>query len=403
MASPGDEARDAAQRAQEEAARAREDARHQASRAREEAMRARDEAHRIRDQARADAHRAREEAVRLRDEARKLERRLREDERRARGSTARDATPDPDDPVTGRGSGAWMEQQFTIDGVRDVSLDQTAGNLTVRMCEEGGSPGVVATNNKGAPELEVRREGDRLIVEVHMSKGWLFRRKQGPTTVVRLWEGLSNVKVNLGYGEVHVRDVVCDTLRIDVGAGATTTFATVCNLRADVSAGKLTVNGHRGLASCHSGTGDVLLDIAEVAPGDYSVDVGMGRAEVRLPEGAEVNVKTSSGIGKARSEFPSAPDTAASRLKMNTGIGEVVVRAREHVAAPAGPSRPAPSAKPQRPSRPGTVRRFEAEEMRVLQMLEQGRISSQDAADLIAALQGAAPPVENEGPGGEAS
>jgi hypothetical protein len=42
------------------------------------------------------------------------------------------------------------------------------------------------------------------------------------------------------------------------------------------------------------------------------------------------------------------------------------------------------------------VRRREAEELRVLQLLEQGRISSQEAADLIAALQGAAPPVAED-------
>ena len=66
------------------------------------------------------------------------------------------------------------------------------------------------------------------------------------------------------------------------------------------------------------------------------------------------------------------------------------------ICASSGHSRRGPLGSRLCGSRPGTVRRFEAEELRVLQMLEQGRISSQDAADLIAALQGAAPPVTGE-------
>jgi hypothetical protein len=38
----------------------------------------------------------------------------------------------------------------------------------------------------------------------------------------------------------------------------------------------------------------------------------------------------------------------------------------------------------------------EAEEVRVLQLLEQGRITSQEAAELIAALQGVAPPAPED-------
>jgi len=272
-------------------------------------------------------------------------------------------------------------------------VDQTAGNLTVRMCTPEETPGVVTTSPKGPPQLNVHREGDRLVVEIPMSKGWLFRRKQGATTVVRLWPGLADVRVNVGYGEAQIRDIACETIKLDVGAGTITGYATAGALHADVGAGKMTLNAHRGLASCSTGTGDVMLDIAEVVPGDYKVDVGMGRAEVRLPAGSDIHVKVASGIGKARNEYPSGPESAPSRMKLNTGIGEVIVKTRSEATAE---PRPAGTAKPQRPSRPGTVRRFEAEELRVLQMLEQGRISSQDAADLIAALQGAAPPVTGD-------
>lgn len=351
------------------------------------------------ERAQSEARQARETADRLRNEARELERKLREQARSARHGARRphgqwgpEATArDGGEPASG--ASARTEQSFSIEGVRNVSVDQTAGNLTVQMCTPDEMPGVVTTAAKGPPQLEVRREGDRLVIEVPMAKGWLFRRKQGPTTVVRLWPGLSNVRINVGYGEAQIRDVICETMKLDVGAGMITGYATAGDVHADVGAGKLTLNAHRGLASCSTGTGDVMLDIAEVVPGDYKVDVGMGRAEVRLPAGAQIHVKTASGIGKSRNEYPGGPESSPSRLKLNTGIGEVIVKTRSGATAE---PRPAGTAKPQRPSRPGTVRRFEAEELRVLQMLEQGRISSQDAADLIAALQGAAPPVTGD-------
>jgi hypothetical protein len=55
----------------------------------------------------------------------------------------------------------------------------------------------------------------------------------------------------------------------------------------------------------------VLLDIAELATGEYKVDVGLGRAEVR-PAGGEVAIKASSGLGKTRVEYPSAPNRRRS-------------------------------------------------------------------------------------------
>jgi hypothetical protein len=262
----------------------------------------------------------------------------------------------------------------------------------VRPCQEGETPGLVSTANKATPEISSHREGDRLVIEVKMAKGWLFRRRQGATTVVRLGtDPLEQLRIDNGYGETEVHALEAKDMRVNVGAGQIQCILTRGSLDLNVGAGKVSVLSHAGLARCDSGTGDVLLDIAELAEGEYKVDVGLGRAEVRLPAGGQVHIKASSGIGKARIDYPSAAEGAAIRLKLNSGIGECVVKTRDAAAA-AEPVKPAGQPRPQRPGRSGaTSRRREAEEMRVLQMLEQGKITPQDAADLIAALQGAAP------------
>jgi hypothetical protein len=127
------------------------------------------------------------------------------------------------------------------------------------------------------------------------------------------------------------------------------------------------------------------MDIAQAVPGEYRGNVGMGRIEVRLPPGHEAWIRASSGIGKSRIDYPQGPETSSIKVRVETGIGEASVKER---LAATGDVPPGVS-KPQRSVRTAASRRREAEEMRVLQLLEQGRITSAEAADLIAALHGA--------------
>jgi hypothetical protein len=355
-------------------------------RALEEAKRAREDAERLREEAR----RAREEARRLRDEARRASREASREERHRPDRPTPPGRPGDD---SGESSGIRSEHRFALDGIRHVVVDTTAGKVTVRRCTQEETPGAVSVGSKTAPGLEVRREGDRLVIEVKLVKGWLFRRRQGATTVVRL-DGtpLESLRLDNGYGETELNGVAAEEIRVNVGAGSVQCIQTRGHLDVNVGAGKVSVLAHSGLARADSGTGDVLLDIAEVAPGDYRVDVGLGRGEVRFPAGAAINIRASSGIGKTRSEYPSSGEDAPTRLKINSGIGEVIVRAREGAAEASPGVTPAGQPRPQRGARAASERRREAEELRVLQLLEQGKISPQDAADLIAALRGSAPP-----------
>lgn len=298
--------------------------------------------------------------------------------------------------------GIRTEEQFSLDGVRRVQIEQTAGKLTVRPCAEGEAPGVVASGSKSAPRLEVRRDGDRLVVEVRMLKGWLFRRQQGATTLVRLAPGLESVRVEVGFGDVLVRDLQAGRVDIDVGAGEIRTVRLDSDLKVDVGAGKVSVMEHRGPARGNTGTGDLVIDIAEAVTGEYQADTGIGRAEVRLPPGCQVTAKLSSGLGRSRNEYPSGGEGPKVEVKLNTGVGEAVLKVRDPRPATAEGEIPGSTAKPQRPGRAAPAMRWrEAEQLRVLQMLEQGKVTAQEAADLIAALQGASPIPEGEGEDGD--
>ena len=369
------------------------------------------------DRALEDARRAREEAERLREEAKRARddaRKAREEVRRARDE-ARRASRGPGRPPgshRGPGNGGFgaqlhafiddkpgdpasrIEQAFNMEGITSVHLNSTAGKLVVRLCTPDETPSVIAIGNKTPPTLEVKREGNHLHIEVKLAKGWPFRRRQGANTVVRLAQrDLATLRIENGYGETEVNGVAAEELRVSVGAGSVQCIQTSGSLDINVGAGKIAALAHSGLARADSGTGDVVLDVAEVVPGEYKVDVGLGRAEVRLPEGAQVHIRASSGMGKTKVEFPNAAEDAPVLLRLNSGIGEVVVKSRDAKSAPAEGVRPGGSQRPQRGSRQAAERRLESEELRVLQMLEQGKISPQDAADLIAALRGASAPA----------
>jgi DUF4097 and DUF4098 domain-containing protein YvlB len=378
-------ARNEARRAQEEAERLRKEAERLRDQANADSSSARDAAQRLRDEAREAARMARDEANRLRREARELEHRLRDTHREvvreARGSRQQQDAYQDDKP-------------FSLDGITTVSIDQTAGNLTVRFAQADEQPGIAISSTRGTPKVEVTRSGAELRIEIEQKTGWIFRRKQGISALVRLAPGLEHIDASIGYGDLEVRDLAAGSMKLSTGAGKIVGYSTSGDVKADVGAGRINLNVHRGLATAHTGTGDVTLDIAEVVAGKYDVECGIGRIEVRLPAGAPIYVQTSTGMGKTTNRFGGSPDEhAPSRLRANTGIGELVVRTRDETAATPRPETPARN----RPGRPPAARRHEVEELRILQLLEQGRISSQEAAELIAALQGAAPPLPEDG------
>src|SRR5690606_6784457 len=157
-------------------------------RALDDARRAREEAERLREdakRAREDAKRAREDARRMREAAREAERANRHGPKRPRPPHGPPGLPMvPADP-----NGPRVEQPFTMDGVQRVHLNNTAGKLVVRLCAPEENPGVIAIGNKTPPTVEIKQNGDELHIDIKLSKGWLFRRRQGANCVVRLRAG----------------------------------------------------------------------------------------------------------------------------------------------------------------------------------------------------------------------
>jgi hypothetical protein len=342
---------------------------------------------------REEARRAREEAQRLRDEARDLGRRLRDEaraQRHGRGHGQASGGSGEDEP-----GGVETTEPLDLAGVRHLVIELAAGRLTVRDCVADEEPAVTASSSKTPPRLSVHREGDRLTIAVRQAPGWLFRRRSGATTVVRFRAKLASLRVNVSYGEIQLRDLDAATMDLDMGAGSISAYSCRGSLKANVGAGRISLHDHAGLARCETGTGDIQADIAEAESGEYRANAGMGRAEFSFPPGLALHARANSGIGRSKVEYPDGGEDAPVQVRVEAGIGEVGVKERRGDREPARP--PAPAARSAAGTGPQRARRREAEEIRVLQMLEQGRISSQEAAELLAALQGAPSPTEGDG------
>jgi hypothetical protein len=210
---------------------------------------------------------------------------------------------------------------------------------------------------------------------------------------------MDSLRIELGAGDINIREIAAGKIRVQTGAGQLQAIGLRGDLEAQIGAGKVAVYSHSGTANCHSGTGDILLDIAEAPPGEYKVDVGIGRAELRLPAGLDVHVATTSALGRGNAAYPDAGPSATRRASVQSGIGEAIIRPREPGTTPAAPGRgPAPEPDRRQARRVGAAR--EEDELRVLQLLQQGRITPAEAADLIAALHGSArPPSGDSGSG----
>ncbi len=193
-------------------------------RAKEEAQRAREEAQKAREQAQRLGHEARDMAHRLRREFRDERRQEREDRRNLgdwtkHGYTFAAGFKTSGGDIPPGSEGARIEQLLDLTGVRVVDLDQTAGKIVVRPCRDDEQPAIITAGNKTPPRLEMRTDGDRLVIEVKLSTGWLLRRRSGAQTVLMLRPGPTSLRVNSGAGEIELHDIAFESIDLETGAG----------------------------------------------------------------------------------------------------------------------------------------------------------------------------------------
>jgi DUF4097 and DUF4098 domain-containing protein YvlB len=189
------------------------------------------------------------------------------------------------------------EQTFTVETAPQLTVDNFAGNVTVRAGAAGQIQVVSTKRARGSAALS--------NIQVQMTQ-------QGNGVVVRATRaGLpSNVSVQL-----EITAPADTTLDLHTGAGNVDAAGFNSAVKADTGAGSVTIQDVSGTVDAHTGAGSI--DVRG-ATGLARLDTGAGSIDYQgTPEG---NCTFQTGTGSIRLTLPAGLNAS---LDLSTGVGDI--------------------------------------------------------------------------------
>ncbi len=300
--------------------------------------------------------------------------------------------------------------RVTVMEVRHADIDGGSGRVTVRRVDgslrlDGGSGSVEVEEVGGAANVDV---GSGSVTVRKVAGGLRVDTGSGSVTATDIVGGAD---VDTGSGSVTLERVVGPLVRVDTGSGRV-------RMR-EIDAQKVVVD---------TSSGGIQLELAAVRPdGEYRLHTDSGTANIALPPDAGVTLSLESATGRIhygdlpirvvrsdQGELEGMMNSGGARLVVKAVLG-VTLRPAEAPAAPGAPGRsPAPAA-PDAPPSPGAPSEQPAgpppeppvaealdaldaalrqdaalansEHIhRVLQMVEEGKLSPEEASEILSAL-----------------
>lgn len=146
-----------------------------------------------------------------------------------------------------------------------------------------------------------------------------------------------DASIETGAGKVDIENLCANTLRLDLGAGATDIGCLTAQTRAKIStgAGKLTIrDGVLRDVTMELGVGK--LELAARLTGECTVDYGVGGAELTLLGSKEdYQIRLDKGLGEATLEGEAMNDGSTygggkNRIDIDGGVGSISIRFRQN-------------------------------------------------------------------------
>ncbi|XVV03687.1 DUF4097 family beta strand repeat-containing protein [Actinosynnema sp. CA-248983] len=231
---------------------------------------------------------------------------------------------------------SFSDQGTITEKVVAVRVQNDSGDVTVRGREGATSVEVKRTveysRNVDKPTGQTHRvEGDTLVLDDCGRNCSVNYEVTVPGKDVRVlgdngsgdvtFEGLASVEIELGSGDVTVRDVT-GSVKVENGSGDVNVSNVGGPFKGDVGSGRAKLTDMRGEVSVIDSSGDVEVHMAAVQP--VRAESGSGDVTVRLPKGA-YRVEAETGSGDR--EVGVATDPAASVLVVvKSGSGDVSVQ-----------------------------------------------------------------------------
>ncbi|MEW5849075.1 MAG: hypothetical protein AB2A00_09680 [Myxococcota bacterium] len=267
--------------------------------------------------------------------------------------------------------------------------------VTLQGITDGREPCVVAHGRLARQiEVVVEDEGGSVAVRVerraHGLPGWGFW-EWGPHMHVTLFLPVDvRAEVHNEAGRVRVHGLNGCDLELSTEAGHVTLHDVHGKLTLHTSAGKLDGDRVGGTLEITTNAGAVRLGIDALDAGRHRVHADVGSVRLDLAPTVDAYVDAHATMGAIKVDHPSRRDAPAV-LEVSTELGSVRVRGnREHRA-----ERPRRAERREGEARAAggvssvavpAYQDTDAEMVRILQMVEAGKITAQEAHDLLRAL-----------------
>ncbi|MGN8027782.1 DUF4097 family beta strand repeat-containing protein [Microbacterium sp. 22242] len=240
------------------------------------------------------------------------------------GASAVAATAQAVDGSRADGSGISVDAE----GVKTLSLDASAGTVTIRFADVAQA--TLQSAGRGSGDWKMRRQGDELIVDNPRSGfGWWIGSwfQDGPEMQLTLpqdLEGTLDADLRLDAGSLDAQGRF-DTLATKVSAGRLTVSGSASSVSARVDAGAADLRlSDVTTADLTMSAGQLDATISGSRPDLVKLDVSAGSMDVTVPSGSYSLTKDVSA-GTLDARIPTDP-SADHRIQVNLSAGGVTLR-----------------------------------------------------------------------------
>jgi hypothetical protein len=281
-----------------------------------------------------------------------------------------------------------------------LDVKQVGETVVVRVGMDnpwGGNPFDAA---RDAHEEHLRRHGHRVergrdrspLAEelIRGIAGAVFSGRFGGAFTLYLPPNLQ-ARLSCNMGEVEIRKLAGCDIAVSTNAGSLVIDECRGRFAVRAKAGRILCRRVGGTFDVESGMGEAMLDIVALDEGVHKVVSTMGSVKVELAPNMDVRVESKTVMGSTRTRYPSRNDSKTI-LKLEAELGSVRVREGHEYKDPLhgdwpdwrkqwneGPS--VPVADPAPPPEGNELRK-------ILDLVQQKKVSPEEAERLISALHG---------------
>lgn len=212
-----------------------------------------------------------------------------------------------------------------------LELRATAEHILVLPVEAGGSPRIEVETRRGeVPKLVVERSGETVVVKSEQTMAvaqWMF----GAIPFKRLTVFVPTsvrARVRQDFGTLKVQQLEGCDLELSASAGTIALEHVRGRMAVSVDSGTIKGEHLAGTFDIRTSAGSVKLGIDALDAGEHRVRTEMGSVKLYLAPGLSVKFDSNTSLGSSRISYPEASD-AKSTVLLTAELGSIRVKEGE--------------------------------------------------------------------------